>query len=199
MSALRKERWTVQEYLAFERESEEKHEYFDGEVFLMAGAKRNHNLVTANTLASLHSQLRQSPCQVYLGDMRVRISPTKYVYPDITIVCEPPQFEDRELDILLNPLIVIEVLSPSTEKFDRGAKAQAYRALPSLQAYLLIAQDSPQIELYMRQVDGNWLLSEASDLAAAIALPTIQCSLALADVYEKVSFGSSPLDTSVTQ
>jgi Uma2 family endonuclease len=188
MSALRKERWTVQEYLAFERASEEKHEYFDGEIFLMAGAKRNHNLVMANTLSSLHTQLRQSPCQVYPSDMRVRMTATKYVYPDISIVCEPPQFEDSELDILLNPLVVIEVLSPSTEKFDRGAKAQAYRALPSLMAYLLIAQDKPHIELYTRRDDGNWLLSEAAGLDAAIALPLISCALALAEVYEKVHF-----------
>lgn len=180
---------TPEEYLAFERASEIKHEYLGGEVYAMTGASRNHNKIVANTLASLHGQLRKSPCEIYPSDMRVKTrSPVLYTYPDITIVCDEPQFEDTILDTLLNPTVIIEVLSPSTEAYDRGNKFRHYRTIPSLQEYVLIAQDSRRIERYLRQPNNEWLLSEAAGPDATLTLPSIQCELALADVYEKVTF-----------
>jgi Uma2 family endonuclease len=178
---------TPQEYLTFERQSEEKHEYYDGEIFAMAGASDEHNTIAGNTFASLHAQIRKRPCKVYSGDMRVKTySTTLYTYPDVTVVCDTPKFEDAEVDTLLNPNVIIEVLSPSTENYDRGKKFQHYRTLDSLQEYLLVSQESVRIEHYVRQ--GNqWILTDAASLDAALTLPSINCTLALADVYEKVT------------
>ncbi|MCB9456599.1 MAG: Uma2 family endonuclease [Anaerolineaceae bacterium] len=189
MSALPEIPWTGKDYLAFERESDEKHEFVDGVVYAMTGASERHNLVTGSAYASLYSQLRKRPCRVYPSDMRVKVAQTGiYTYPDISIVCEPPRFEDDRQDTLLNPVVLIEVLSPSTENYDRGKKFQHYRTLESLQEYLLIAQDSPHIEHYRRQADNQWLLTDVAQADAVIELPSIACTLALADVYEKVDF-----------
>jgi Uma2 family endonuclease len=192
MSAQPKHKWTVEEYLAFERDSEIRHEFLDGEIFAMTGASENHILITANTLATLHTQLRKRPCKVYATDMRVQVSKTGlYTYPDVVVACETPQFTDETPPSLINPTVVIEVLSPTTENYDRGKKFQHYRKLASLQEYVLVAQDSPNIEHYVRQSDGKWtLFSDASELDETINLPSIGCILALADVYEKVSFES---------
>ena len=172
-----------------ERASEEKHEFLDGEIYLMSGASRNHNLVMANTLASLHGQLREHPCNVYPSDMRVKISDFgQYTYPDISVTCDPEHVEDNQQDTLLNPIVIIEVLSPSTESYDRGKKFQHYRALDSLQEYVLIAQDQARIERYLRQPSGEWLLADAVGLEAVIELSSIECTLALADVYSKINF-----------
>jgi Uma2 family endonuclease len=180
---------TPEAYLEFERASEMKHEYFGGEVFAMTGASRNHNRIVANMLASLHGQLRKRPCEVYPSDMRVKTRSTiLYTYPDISIVCGEPQFEDEVLDTLLNPTVIIEVLSPSTERYDRGRKFQHYRTLLSLQEYVLIAQDSYRIERYLRQPNDEWLFSDFTAINSTLELTSIQCQLALADVYEKVTF-----------
>lgn len=180
---------TPEAYLEFERASEIKHEYFGGEVFAMTGASANHNTIVANVVASLHGQLRKRPCRVYPSDMRVKTrSSILYTYPDISVVCGAPQFEDAALDTLLNPIVIIEVLSPSTERYDRGRKFQHYRTLPSLQEYVLIAQDSYRIEHFARQPNDEWLFSDATELNASVELPSIQCQLALADVYENVTF-----------
>lgn len=189
MSAVAKRTWTTTEYLTMERASEEKHEYLDGEIYLMSGASRNHNRVMANTLASLHNQLRQSPCEVFPSDMRVKVTDTGlYTYPDISVVYGEPELEDTSLDTLLNPTLIIEVLSPATESYDRGRKFQHYRALPSLQEYVLISQEAAHIEPHVRQPNDAWLLSDAAGLEATLDLSSIGCRLALADVYEKVSF-----------
>lgn len=189
MSAAPKQRWTVEEYLAYERTSEQRHEYLNGEIMLMAGATENHNLIVTNLLASLHAQLRQRPCRVYPGDMRVKISRVGvYTYPDVSVICGTPQYEDDRRDTYLNPALVIEVLSPSTESYDRGRKFQFYRTLPSLQEYVLVAQDTQRIERYVRQADGMWLLEDAHEPNAAMKLESIDCVLTLADVYEKVEF-----------
>ncbi len=190
MSAAPKHKWTVEEYLTFERDSEIRHEYLDGEVFAMAGASENHILVTVNTLASLGTQLRKRPSKVYATAMRVKVKKTGlYTYPDVVIVCDTPQFNDDTPASLLNPTLIIEVLSATTENYDRGKKFQHYRKLDSLKEYVLIAQDSPRIEHYVRQNDGRWLLfSDVSELDTAIELPSISCTLALTDVYEKVIF-----------
>jgi Uma2 family endonuclease len=188
MVAEPKRKWTVEEYLAFERESEEKHEYIDGEVVMMVGGSTNHSLIIGNTYASIHSQLRQKPCLVYTGDVRVKITQTHYTYPDVTVICGTPELEDGRRDTLLNPLLLVEVLSPSTESYDRGLKFQRYRTLKSLQTYVLISQNRPDIEVFMRTSNDLWLLADATDLDGRIELASIGCTLALADVYEKITF-----------
>ena len=189
MSTQPKAYLTVDDYLARERSSDTKHEYYAGEIYALAGGSEPHNLIAGNVLASLHAQVRRSPCMVYPSDMRIKIPRTTlYTYADVTIVCGQPQFEDDQRDILLNPTVVVEVLSPSTENYDRGKKFQNYRTLPSVHEYLLIAQDSYHIEHYVRQPDNQWLMSEFDALEATLTLPSIECALALADIYEKVTF-----------
>lgn len=189
MSAVARQKMTVAEYLEMERASEEKHEFLDGEIYLMSGASLKHNLIVTNTVSGLHSQLRNRPCVVFPSDMRVRIRDNRhYTYPDITVVCDPLQLEDTEQDTLLNPTLIIEVLSPSTESYDRGRKFQHYRTLASLQEYVLISQDSTRIERYLRQPNDEWLLADASGIDASLELASIQCVLSLAEVYEKVTF-----------
>jgi Uma2 family endonuclease len=188
MAANPKTTYSIDEYLAFERQSDTKHEYFAGEILAMAGASFEHNLIAGNTYASLHTQLRRRPCAVLPSDQRLRVSPIgPLTYPDIMVVCGQPQFTDERPDTLLNPTVIIEVLSPSTEGDDRGRKAKHYRTLESLQEYVLIAQDEYRIEHYVRAENGWWRFTEATDLGASIQLSSIECTLALADVYERVT------------
>lgn len=178
---------TATEYLRAERLSETKHEFVGGRINAMAGASERHNLISLNVGAELRSQVRGRPCRVYPSDMRVKMPMRgSYTYPDVTVVCGKPQFEDDDRDTLLNPTVIVEVLSKSTESYDRGQKFQNYRTLASLQEYVLIAQDAHRIEHYARQPQGQWLLTEAAGLTEVMHLPAIECTLALADVYEKV-------------
>ena len=178
MSTVTKQTWTVEQYLEMERASEEKHEYLDGEIYLMSGASANHNLIVGTLLGILYNQLRQRPCVYFPSDMRVKVSNTGlYTYTDISVVCEPPQLESDPQDTLLNPTLMVEVLSPSTESYDRGKKFQHYRALKSLHEYLLISQDSARIERHLRQPNNEWLLTDAAGLDAMLELPSIQCTL----------------------
>lgn len=189
MALLHKQTWTAGEYLTFERASETKHEFIDGEVYAMSGASRNHNLVVSSTIVALYVQLRGKGCQVYPSDMKVRTPATgSYTYPDVTVVCGEAQFDDDQSDVLVNPTVVIEVLSPKTEAYDRGVKFQRYREIASLQEYILIAQDRPYIERFVRQADGVWQLNEARGLEGALELTSIDCTLALAEVYQQVDF-----------
>jgi Uma2 family endonuclease len=187
MVAIQKQRWTRESYLAFDRASDEKHEFIDGNVCAMTGASENHNLINVNITIALGIQFRGRPCKLYANDMRVRLPSHNYVYPDIAVVCGEAQLEDEHLDTLLNPTVIIEVLSPSTESYDRGKKFEHYRALESLQEYLLVSQEQAHIERYIRQEDG-WLLTEAKGMEASIELSSIGCTLTLADVYDKVTF-----------
>lgn len=187
MVAIQKQRWTRESYLAFDRASDEKHEFIDGNVCAMTGASENHNLINVNITIALGIQFRGRPCKLYANDMRVRLPSRNYVYPDIAVVCGEAQLEDEHLDTLLNPTVIIEVLSPSTESYDRGKKFEHYRALESLQEYLLVSQEQAHIERYIRQEDG-WLLTEAKGMEASIELSSIGCALTLADVYDKVTF-----------
>jgi Uma2 family endonuclease len=192
MSTQPKTRYTPQEYLAFERKSEYRSEYFDGEVFAMGGASRWHNLVAMNIAAELRAQLRSRPCEVYPSDMRVKVAPTGlYTYPDVTVVCGEPSFEDEQHDTLLNPTVLIEVLAKSTENYDRGKKFEHYRQVNSLIEYVLVAQQEPHVEHYARQEDEGWLLTEVKGLDATLILPAIDCELQLAEVYHKVDFARS--------
>jgi len=176
------------EYLRLERSATEKHEYHDGVIVAMAGASRRHNLIVGDTNASLIAQLRSRPCETYTGDMRVAIpARNSYTYPDIVGVCDEPQFEDTEVDTLLNPALIIEVLSPSTERYDRTGKFALYHSLLSLHEYLLIAQDEYRIDYYRRTPDGLWFIGEAQGRENTLALSFGGgCTLALTDVYARV-------------
>jgi len=177
-----------QEYLERERKAEYKSEYIAGEVLAMSGASRKHNLVATNILVEIATQLRGRSCEVYGSDMRVRIgSAEQYVYPDITVVCGKPRFEDQELDVLLNPVLIVEVLSPTTEKYDRGAKCVAYRNLDSVKECLLVSQESVRVEHYVRQPSGEWTIAEVNRLEDSIRLVSVPAVLKLAEVYRQAN------------
>jgi Uma2 family endonuclease len=176
-------------YLRLERQAATRSEYLDGEIFAMAGASEAHNLIASNLTASLIVRLKDRPCRVYSSDLRVKVSATGlYTYPDVVGVCGRPQFEDREKDTLLNPTVIIEILSPSTEKYDRGAKFDHYSTLASLTDYLLVGQHSAMIDHYARQPDGKWLLSRYRLLDEVAHITSIDCDLPLTDVYDKVEW-----------
>jgi Uma2 family endonuclease len=180
---------TAADYLALERQADAKSEYLNGSIYAMSGASRSHNRITVNLTAALHAQLKRKPCEPFTGDLRVKVSPTGlYTYPDVVVVCGEPRFEDQHVDTLLNPTVIIEVLSDSTEAYDRGEKFAHYRALESLTDYLLVAQDQPRIEHFRRQPDGQWLYSAADGLDSQVAIANIGCVLQLAEVYERVAF-----------
>ena len=190
-----KSRLTPEDYLAIERGAEFKSEYFNGEIFAMAGASRAHNTIVLNTGSEIRRYLKNRPCKAYVNDMRVKVSPTGlYTYPDLVVVCGKEQFEDTQLDTLLNPTLIIEVLSDSTEAYDRGRKFEHYRHLDSLIEYVLIAQHRPHVESYRRQPDHQWLLTECHGLEGTLRLQSIDCDLALAEVYDKVELGENSLD-----
>jgi Uma2 family endonuclease len=179
---------TPEEYLALERKAEDKSEYLHGEIFAMTGASRKHNLISINTASSLNQQLRGRPCEVYVSDMRVKVTDRGlYTYPDVVVVCDGPKFEDEYLDTLLNPTVLFEILSKTTERYDRIAKSAYYRTVQSLAEYLLVSQDDYRIEQYVRRPDGHWLLTDIRGLENVVELQSISCSLALRDVYDKVS------------
>ncbi len=193
MSAEPQRHLTVEEYLALERESETRHEYLDGEIFAMSGASREHNLIGTNIVGALHPQLKRSGCEQYANDMRVWIpSAGLYTYPDVVVVCDPPHFEDDERETLLNPTLIVEVLSPSTEDYDRGRKFAYYRSIPSLQVFVLVAQDRAHVEVFTRQPDDRWLLWETDDLDGTLELPEIGATLKMADVYDRVPGITAP-------
>jgi Uma2 family endonuclease len=182
---------TEAEYLAFERASELRHEFDGGRVRELSGSNAAHSLITGAACAALHSQLRGRSCKVYILNMRVKVAATGlYTYPDISVVCGEARLDDNVFDTLLNPTVIIEVLSPSTEAYDRGRKFQQYRHIASLREYVLIAQDSQRIEHYVRQGDTGWLLNDIHEPDAVFELPAIGCTLALADVYEQVTFSA---------
>lgn len=179
---------TPEEYLARERMAEAKSEYRDGKAYAMAGASRAHNLITGNIFAQFHATLRGRPCETYMNDMRVKVAKSRlYTYPDVVVVCGEPRFEDSKGDVLLNPTVIVEVLSPSTASYDRGDKFFHYRRLPSLQEYVLIAQESRRVEHYTRQGD-QWLLTEFSESDQIVIFPTIACQVPLTEIYARVEF-----------
>ena len=178
---------TPEEYLETERKAEHKSEYLHGEMFAMVGASRKHNLISGNVFGELRQQLKGKLCEAYTNDMRVKVpSVGLYTYPDVVIVCGEPQFEDSYIDTLLNPTLLVEVLSESTESYDRGRKSGYYRTIESLAEYLLVSQDEHRIEQYVKQSEGRWLLTDIHSLEGKVELVSIPCVLALRDVYDKV-------------
>ena len=181
---------TPEEYLAFERKATTKHEYLNGQIVAMSGASFAHNFITANTANQLYNQLIESECQVATSDMRVKAIQTEsYFYPDVVVVCGEPRSEDNTFDTLLNPTIIVEVLSHSTEVYDRGEKFEHYQEIVSLKDYILISQDKVHIEHYCRQGAG-WLQTEFQGLEAVLPLLSIDCELRLQDVYRRVEVAS---------
>lgn len=183
---------TVEEYLAREREADYKSEYFNGEIFAMAGASEPHVLIVNSIIARLYLQLEHRPCKVYSNDMRLKVTSTGlYTYPDVMVVCGEVQFNDEERDMLLNPTVVVEVLSKSTESYDRTTKFEHYSKLESLQEYLLVAQSRPRVELFTKEGEGRWALLTFENLEDVVNLASIDCELALKDIYLKVKFNEA--------
>ena len=187
MSAIPQNLLSAEDYLAFERQSEFRHEYYRGEIFQMSGASREHNLIVTNSVTAINTRLRGRNCETYSNDMRVYMPVTGlYTYPDVVVVCGEPKFLDSEFDTLLNPVVLIEALSPSTADYDRGKKFWHYQSIESLREYLLIAQDEVKIEHLVKQPDGRWSVSEYNSPEATIELPSIQISLKASEIYERV-------------
>ena len=177
---------TPEEYIAAERKATLKSEYLSGEIVAMSGASDTHNLITMNTSTALYNQLADRGCRIYASDMRVGISAgVSYFYPDITVTCDKPRFEDDVFDTLTNPQVIIEVLSDSTAGYDRGEKFIRYRQLESLQEYILISQDQVLVEHYLRQGE-RWILSELSALEDVLPLTSIEAELSLNRIYRFV-------------
>lgn len=187
---------TPEEYLALERQAGTKHEYLDGRMFPLGegfssgpGLAFTHNVIIANLVGTLSQQVKNKSQIICVSCQRIHIPATGlYTYPDVIVVCGEPRLQDEHHDTLLNPTVIIEVLSPTTEAYGRGKKFEHYRSIDSLVEYLLVSQSEPHIEHYLRQDDNRWLFTETFGLEATLGLPTIQCELALADVYEKVVF-----------
>ena len=181
-----KKRWTAEEYLEMERAADEKHEFYQGEIFAMAGASYEHNLIVGNIAGELRNALRRRPCTVLPSDMKVRVAASGlYTYPDVTALCGPPQFADSKKDVLLNPGVIFEVLSTTTESYDRGAKFQQYRTIPSLAELAFVSQTKVLVEHFTRQEEGTWLLRErhAGD---QLQLRSLDCEIAVDEIYLKV-------------
>lgn len=189
MSALSIPFMTPEQYLEIERQAEYKSEYHSGQMFAMAGASRPHNLIVSNLVREIGNRLKGKPCETYPSDMRVLVAATGlYTYPDVSVACEEPEFLDSKGDVLLNPLVIVEVLSDSTEAYDRGAKFALYQKLPSLKEYILVSQNTPQVERYVRQGKESWLYSRVDVLESEVALDTLGCRLPLPEIYDRVTF-----------
>jgi Uma2 family endonuclease len=190
--------YTVDQYLTIERASGERYEYLDGEIHAMPGESWEHSIVSVNVVGLLFAQLRGKPCSAHTKDTKVRSGPEPksgqtsaclFSYPDVVVICGEPEYLDEKKDVILNPTAIAEVLSPSTEAFDRGEKFKRYQVWNStLKEYILISQDQPQIEQYSRQADGRWTFQRHCGLDAVVHLSSIDCTLKLADVYDRITF-----------
>jgi Uma2 family endonuclease len=170
-----------------ERKAEFRSEYYRGETFAMAGASANHNLIVGNCVFTLGLQLKKKPCRVYPSDLRLKIEATGlYTYPDLSVVCGEPHLESDAGDVLLNPVVIVEVLSDSTEAYDRGKKFEHYRTIPTLRHYVLISQDRHSIDCFSLRDDGSWSLANCQGLEGMVTLDSINGELAASEVYDKV-------------
>jgi Uma2 family endonuclease len=193
-----KRSYTVAKYLQLERAADERHEFLDGKILEMASEGGEHADISVNLAGTLGSQLKGKPCRARTKLTKVRSAPVRlvhvskrgmYSYPDIVVICGEPEYHDEFRDVILNPAVIVEVLSPSTEAFDRGKKFLRYQTWnPTLKDYLLVSQDQPQIEHFSRKNDGEWLYRRYTGLKATLKITSIGCSLKLADVYDRVAF-----------
>ena len=182
--------FTTDGYLALERSSEVRHEFLDGFVYAMSGESPEHSTICFNLAGIVHAQLRDKPCRGFSPNMKVRTDPQGlFAYPDLSVVCGEPVYHDERRDVLVNPTVIFEVLSPSTEKYDRTEKSLRYRTqIEALPDYVLISQDRPHAEHYARQPDGTWMSHEVDGLENVLRLPSIDCRIPLAKVYERITF-----------
>jgi Uma2 family endonuclease len=199
--------YSTEEYLVIERGAAERHEYLDGHVYAMAGESPEHGTICTNIGGQLYNQLRGKDCQAFSKDMKVRSGPNPlsdralkglFSYPDLIVVCGELRFTDEYRDVLLNPTIIIEVLSPTTEALDRGEKWVRYQSwLPDLSDYFLVSQSKPQVEHYQRQVSGEWLYSLISDLEGKLHLASTECTLQLTEIYDRIRFPADAIEVPV--
>lgn len=195
MAAHPQPRLTPEQYLEIERAAEFRSEYFNGHMYAMSGGSPRHAFIIGNCIGELHNALRKSPCRIASSDLRVRVSPGGlYTYPDIVVICDELRLADNRNDTLLNPVLIVEVLSPSTEAYDRGFKFTQYRKLESLQEYALVSQDEPRVEVFRRQPSGEWLLAEYAGMDARCILKSVDCAIALAELYDKIDFAPVPTE-----
>lgn len=185
--------FSPEQYLSLERVSEIRHEYLDGSVYAMAGESPEHSTICFNLAGVMHAQLRGTSCRGFSPNMKIRTDTGGlYAYPDLSVVCGEPTFHDERRDVLLNPTVIFEVLSRSTENYDRGEKFLRYTTqIESLRDYVLISQQRPRVECFSRQPDGAWASSEVESLENRLDLPSINCRISLADVYERIDFSAS--------
>ena len=190
MSLQPKSAYRFEDYLAVEREAvDAKHEYVAGHVYAMTGASYHHNLITLNLASELRAALKSSPCVVLTADMRIRVEAADAsTYPDVVALCDEPAFHDERRDVLTNPILLIEVLSPSTEGYDRGGKFALYRALPSLRQYVLVAQDRYSVDVFTRRDDNRWVLTAYSEPDDLIRFDAIACAVPMSEIYARVRF-----------
>ena len=197
MSAQSQPRLTPEQYLEIERAAQDvRSEFYNGRMYAMSGGTHRHAIVIGNLSRELGFALKRGPCVVTTSDMRVRVSKTGlFTYPDIMVVCDKPQYGDSRVDTVLNPSLIVEVLSPSSEAYDRGFKFAQYRALESLQEYALVSQSEPRVEIFRRQPSGDWLLSESAGMEATCRFDSVNCAIALKDIYDKVTFDGESVVT----
>ena len=182
---------TPAEYLARERAATYRSEYFDGEMLAMAGGSPRHSLISASVIRELGNGLKRRPCAVYESNLRILVSVTGlYTYPDASVICGPLEYEDKHCDTVVNPTLIVEVLSDSTEAYDRGRKFCHYRRIATLREYLLVSQEEPTIEQFLRNDDGTWTLKVAAGVDATLGLPSLGIQLSLREIYDKVDFST---------
>lgn len=193
MSAIPRPLYTEEEYLTLERQAAYRSEYYRGEIFAMAGSSSEHNLMAGNLKTYLHRPLRERGCRMYLLEMRLKVMATGLLtYPDAMIVCGQTRYADEHVDTVLNPIVIFEILSDSTEAFDRGKKFDHYRRIPTLQAYILISQERALVERFLRESDVEWKLQVIEGLSETLYLPAVDSMIALADIYEEIDFPHTP-------
>jgi Uma2 family endonuclease len=190
-------RYTPEEYYALERSANYKSDYYQGEIFAMAGGTARHSLITSNIAGEVRQRLKGKPCRAYESNLRMAVLATGLrTYPDVAVYCGPLIFDkaDAAGETAVNPTVLFEVLSKSTEAYDRGLKSENYRRVESLQAYVLVSQDAPHVEIYERQAGGSWLLREVNTVDAVLSIPALEIDLPLAEVYDGVPFPPPPPD-----
>lgn len=182
--------YTLDEYFALEHVGDARYEYWDGEIVCMSGGSQEHSYIASNVHSRLQQQLRGGRCRAFTADLPVK-TPTllPYRYPDVTVACGPPTFDTmRGIDVLTNPVLIVEVMSPTSAARDQDDKFAAYQAIPTFREYLLIAQDTPHVIHYTRQPDGRWVREDVTDLEAVLKLDSVGCTLSLREIYEDVTF-----------
>ena len=187
-------RLTEAEYLEIERAAEFKSEFFDGEMFAMAGGTPQHSLISTNLAREFGNRLKDHPCVAYNADLRIKVEATGLcTYPDLSVICEPLEFAGGTDDTVVNPTLLVEVLSDSTEAYDRGKKFEHYRQIAGLREYLLVSQNEPRIEQFVRQPDRRWLLQEVAGRESSLELPSLRITISLAEIFAKVDFAPASI------